>query len=148
MQAVLILHHTRRITLEDTRRTAYEGGASPRKQRVVRICQITDGLSADLCGLLTLGDELLEVDEHKVEDLSVTQIDELIHGQRGSFVVLTLSRVTGRTEKQGLSSPFRIALRRGAWGPEYAVVAPEVCACVRVRQNVCSGVYMCARARV
>ena len=75
-------------------------------------------MAAHLSGFLQVGMEVMEVNETAVRGLTVSQVQAVMAGSRGSIMSLTVRRhpAEGRT---------KILLKRGAWGPEHSVVDVE-----------------------
>jgi len=106
--------------LEETTEKLPTGGT-------VKTCKISGllaGQSADLSGALKIGDDLLEVDGFPAIGMDLDQIRDKLSGKRGTKVTLRMMRdETDDGEQNG--DMFNITLKRGAWGPEHAVLEPE-----------------------
>jgi len=106
--------------LEETTEKLPTGGT-------VKTCKISGllaGQSADLSGALKIGDDLLEVDGFPAIGMDLDQIRGKLYGKRGTKVTLRMMRdETDDGEQNG--DMFNITLKRGAWGPEHAVLEPE-----------------------
>jgi hypothetical protein len=96
------------------------------------------GLSADLSGVVRVGDELIQVQSIMVATIAtIAELNAIVAGNRGTQVALrfrrtmptdALARVSFSDKpsyKKGDKFDYRIVLKRGAWGPEHCIVSPE-----------------------
>ena len=110
--------------LEQTTVTLPTGGTIS----TCKVAGFVPGQSADLSGALKIGDDLLEVDGIPALGMSLDQIKGKLLGKRGTKVTLRMMRDLSDDGMQN-GEMFNICLKRGAWGPEHAVLAPEVSTC-------------------
>ena len=82
---------------------------------LVTVIGIMPGMSAAQCGVISLGDKVLQVDGIASSGKTTEEIKAIIAGKRGTRVRLTLRRTEDLTE-------YTVVLKRGAWGPEHVVV--------------------------
>lgn len=82
------------------------------------IKELIPSMAAHMSGALQVGMELMQVNETVVSGLTVAQVQAVMAGSRGSIVSLTVRR----HPEEGWT---KILLKRGAWGPEHAVVGIE-----------------------
>lgn len=100
------------------------------------------GQSADLCGAIKVGDDLLEVDGIPCIGLTLDEIKAKVAGKRGTKVTMRMMRdLTDDGVQNG--EIFSICLKRGAWGPEHCVVEPEVCLCPQPFMRLCHARALC-----
>jgi C-terminal processing protease CtpA/Prc len=82
------------------------------------IIDIVPGMSAALCGMINVGDEVLSIDGMSAYGKSTDELKSIISGKRGTRVQVAFRRGMDHSE-------YTLILKRGAWGPEHAVVSPE-----------------------
>jgi C-terminal processing protease CtpA/Prc len=68
--------------------------------------------------MISIGDQVLEVDGMTAAGRTAEEIKTLIAGKRGTRIQLTFRRAEDQCE-------YTIVLKRGAWGPEHCAVSPE-----------------------
>mmetsp|Transcript_24046 Transcript_24046/g.53965 ORF Transcript_24046/g.53965 Transcript_24046/m.53965 type:complete len:740 (-) Transcript_24046:52-2271(-) len=91
-------------------------------QSAMYVKSVLHGSSADLSGVIEKNDVLLEVNGTPTAGMTLDELREKIAGPRGSRVIIKFLR-NGKTAAATLV--YNIALKRGSWGPEHAVVSSE-----------------------
>jgi hypothetical protein len=94
-------------------------------ERSIVVQGIQPGLSADLSGVIRINDELIQVNEYLSADLSLSEVQVAVAGNRGTQVAFRMRRKIEEGEQKGETFDYRIVLKRGAWGPEHCVMTPE-----------------------
>jgi hypothetical protein len=94
-------------------------------ERSIVVQGIQPGLSADLSGVIRINDELIQVNEYLSADLSLSEVQAAVAGNRGTQVAFRMRRKIEEGEQKGETFDYRIVLKRGAWGPEHCVMTPE-----------------------
>lgn len=89
-----------------------------KRTEVLSVMELVHGMSAYNCGVIARGDALLEVDGTLTLGQKLDAVKARIAGKRGTRVRLRFGRKADGEE-------YTVVLKRGAWGPEQAVVAPE-----------------------
>lgn len=91
----------------------------------ITVSGMQPGISADLSGIVRIGDELLQVNEFLSEDMQLAEVQEKVAGNRGTQIAFRFRRRIESGEHKGETFDYRIVLKRGAWGPEHCVMTPE-----------------------
>jgi len=94
-------------------------------ERLIVVQGIQPGLSADLSGVIRINDQLIQVNEYLSDDLSLSEVQAAVAGNRGTQVALRMRRKIEEGEHKGETFDYRVVLKRGAWGPEHCVMTPE-----------------------
>jgi len=92
-----------------------EGGT---RSEVLKVLELVPGMSAANSGAISPGDLLLEVDGSLTAGQQLDAVKGRIAGKRGSKLTLKFAKKSTGVE-------YVVLLKRGAWGAEHAVVAPE-----------------------
>jgi hypothetical protein len=92
-----------------------------RSSRVLLVTGLVPGLSADLSSVVQTGDLVLAIDGFGTLAMDLTDVRDRISGPRGSRVCLKMLRPLD----SGTGVEYTVILKRGAWGPEHAMVSPE-----------------------
>jgi len=92
--------------------------------KTIRVAGMQPGLSADQSGKVLVGDSIIEVDGMSVNGMTMEETRAKLSGKRGSRITVKFMRdLTDDGEANG--DTYTITLKRGAFGPEHAVLAPE-----------------------
>jgi chromosome segregation ATPase len=94
-------------------------------RRAITVGGMQPGLSADLSGVISIGDELMQVNEFLCEDMRLEDVTGRVVGNRGTQVLFRFRRYSKSGKRNGQPMEYKIVLKRGAWGPEHAVMSPE-----------------------
>eukprot|EP00277_Geminigera_cryophila_P033233 CAMPEP_0173117894 /NCGR_PEP_ID=MMETSP1102-20130122/50622_1 /TAXON_ID=49646 /ORGANISM="Geminigera sp., Strain Caron Lab Isolate" /LENGTH=1021 /DNA_ID=CAMNT_0014022717 /DNA_START=44 /DNA_END=3109 /DNA_ORIENTATION=+ len=92
-----------------------------RSSRVLMVTGLVPGLAAELSLVVRAGDLVLSIDGFGTLSMDLVDVRDRIAGPRGSRVCLKMLRPLDN----GTGIEYTIVLKRGAWGPEHAVVSPE-----------------------
>jgi len=93
--------------------------------KTITVQGMQGGLSADLCGIITKGDELVQVNEFVCDDMTLPDVQAKVTGNRGTQVAFRLRRAIVEGKHKGETFDYRIVLKRGAWGPAHCCMTPE-----------------------
>jgi C-terminal processing protease CtpA/Prc len=75
-------------------------------------------MAAGNSGVISIGDQVLEIDGMTAAGRTAEQMKSLIAGKRGTRIRMTFRRIEDQTE-------YTVVLKRGAWGAEHCAVSPE-----------------------
>jgi len=90
--------------------------------RTYKVTGLSMGTTAALCQVFEVGDVLFAIDGTPCEDLTFQNVLERMEGKRGSVISLDLLREGLAVGEDGMEAVLRVKVKRGGYGPEYAVV--------------------------